>query len=129
MDEDVVTARRRGLLLLFRYDAGGLAVRLGKMVVDIAATNQASDELPTEEGIVWWESTENIGIHDIDEPFSTRLRVPFDEFVPHRQIEHGVANRNDADQLAIVFVPDQESESPAKAVGYRHRPSQGGKPE
>jgi hypothetical protein len=65
--------RKAGLLLLFGNNSSGLSVRLREVVINVPASDQAGNELTSQKRIVGWQSTKDIGIHDVYQAFAASV--------------------------------------------------------
>ena len=111
-----------GALLLARYHTSCFPVLARKIIAHFARAHEARDELASEKHVVWGNRAQNIRVENVDEALCAVLYIPANEIVARFQIEHRIAERDDADELCVALVPDEIAEAPAIAARHGHRP-------
>ena len=98
-------------------------------VVKFAAPNKARHHLTAQKRIVRRNSAKDISVHHVHKAVSTTLCIPADELVADSKVEHGIANRDQADQFVVVAIPHKIPEPPPVTVGHRYGPRERSEPE
>ena len=92
-------------------------------------SHEGRHQLSAQQIGVWRHRADDVRIHEIDETLPAFGLVPSDPLVSYPQVEHRIAQSENADQLAVGSIPDQEAQSSAVTLRDRDRPSKRSEPE